>query len=110
VSADDATRAPGASERPLGVVEAFSVTRDQCPSGAVQRVARQGLEAVAREGADALPVHAFYLRTAVRGWQGAQAARVKQALDAFLAASERAKPAPPGGAGPKQRDGAGGAS
>jgi len=105
-----AAPAPGATERPLGVVEAFTVTRDQCPSGAVQRVARQGLEAVAREGADALPTHAFYLRTAVRGWQGPKAARVKQALDAYLAERERAEPSPARDAGPKQRDGAGGSS
>lgn len=66
------------------------MTRDQCPSGAVQRVARQGLDAVASEGAGALPLHAFYLLTAVRGWQGPQAARVKQALEAFLADHEGA--------------------
>jgi len=75
--------------RPLGVAEAFTVTRDQCPSGAVQRVARQGLEAIAREGPVALPLQAFYLLTAVRGWQGAQAQRVKQALETYLAAQER---------------------
>jgi len=74
-----------ADERPLGVTEAFTVTRDQCPSGRVQQVARQGLEAVAREGAAALPAHAFYLRAAVHGWQGPQAVRVKRALDAYLA-------------------------
>lgn len=76
-------------ERPLGVSEAFIVTRDQCPNGAVQNVARQGLEAVARDGAAALPLQAFYLLTAVRGWQGAQASRVKQALEAYLAEHER---------------------
>jgi hypothetical protein len=75
-------------ERPLGVVEAFTVTRDQCPSGAVQRVARQALDAVAREGAAALPLQAFYLLTAVRGWRGKQAERVKQALEAFLVEQE----------------------
>lgn len=79
------------SERPLGIVEAFTVTRDQCPSGAVQRVARQGLEAVERDGADALPLQAFYLLTAVRGWQGPQAKRVKRALEAYLAEQERKK-------------------
>ena len=77
------------AERPLGVVEAFTVVRNQCPSGAVQRVARQALEAVERDGAAALPIQAFYLLTAVRGWQGPQAARVKQALEAFLAEQER---------------------
>lgn len=77
------------AERPLGVVEAFTVVRDQCPSGAVQRVARQGLETVQREGAGALPVQAFYLLSAVRGWQGPQAARVKRTLEAYLAEQER---------------------
>ena len=76
-------------ERPLGVVEAFNVVRDQCPNGAVQRVARQGLEAIAKDGASALPVQAFYLLTAARGWQGPQANRVKAALEAFLADHEK---------------------
>lgn len=75
-------------DRPLGVMEAFTVTRDQCPSGAVQRVARQALETIARDGADALPVQAFYLLTAARGWQGPQASRVKQALETYLAQQE----------------------
>jgi hypothetical protein len=76
-------------ERPLGVVEAFTVTRDQCPKEAVRRVASEGLETVRREGAGALPVQAFYLLTAARGWHGQQAARVKRALEAFLAEHER---------------------
>lgn len=75
-------------ERPLGVVEAFTVTRNQCPSGAVQRVVQQALDAVAQQGAEALPTQAFYVLTAVRGWQGPQAQRVKQALEDFLAERE----------------------
>jgi len=86
----EAERGASSAERPLGVVEAFTVTRDQCPNGAVQKVARQALDAVAREGADALPLQVFYLLTAVRGWQGPQSSRVKQALEAFLAERERA--------------------
>ena len=82
---------PADEKRPLGIVEAFTVTRDQCPSGAVQRVARQGLETIQGEGAGAMPLQAFYLRTAVRGWQGPQAERVKQALGAYLAEQERKK-------------------
>jgi len=78
-----------AADRPLGVSEAFLVVRDQCPSGAVQRVARQALEAVAHEGSAALPLQAFYVLTAVRGWQGPQASRVKAALEAYLAEQER---------------------
>lgn len=99
-------------ERMLGVVEAFTAARDQCPSGAVQRVARQGLEALARDGAGALPAQAFYLRTAVRGWQGPKAAQVKRALDAYLAEREGgpAKATKDGAAGPTERSGAGGDS
>jgi hypothetical protein len=113
VSADDDAEggeAPATPERMLGVVEAFTAVRDQCPSGAVQRVARQGLETVAREGADALPLQAFTLRTAVRGWQGAKAAQVKRALDAYLAGHEGANPAKDGAPGPAARSGAGGES
>ena len=78
-----------AGERTLGVVEAFTVTRDQCPKEAVRKVARDGLEAVARDGAGALPLQAFYLLTAARGWHGDQAARVKRALQAFLDEHEK---------------------
>jgi len=81
-------------ERPLGVVEAFTVARDQCPKEAVRRVARDALDAVARDGADALPTQAFYLLSAARGWRGEQAARVKRALEGFLAERKGA-----GGAG-----------
>lgn len=76
-------------ERPLGVVEAFTVTRDQCPKEAVRKVAQDGLDAVAREGAGALPLQAFYLLTAARGWHGDQASRVKHALQAFLDEHEK---------------------
>ncbi len=78
-----------APERPLGVVEAFMAVRDQCPSGAVQRVARQGLEAIQAGGADSLPTQAFFLLSAVRGWQGPVARRVKEALESYLAEQER---------------------
>jgi hypothetical protein len=87
-------------ERVLGVVECFTATRDQCPSGAVQRVARQGLYAIAREGAAAIPAQAFYLLTAVRGWQGDRARQVKRSLERYLAEQERrGDPEAPAGAG-----------
>ncbi len=74
--------------RKLGIIEAFVAVRAQCPNGSVQRVARAGLDAVQKEGADALPLHAFYLLTAVRGWQGDRATQVKATLEEFLARQE----------------------
>lgn len=74
-------------ERRLGVVEAISAVRDQCPSGAVQAVARAALEAVKREGAASLPQQAFLVLSAARGWQGERARQVKASLQAFLEAS-----------------------
>ena len=70
--------------RRLGVIEAFMAVRDQCPSGSVQSVARSALETVKRDGAKSLPEQAFYVLTAIRGWQGERAQQVKEALGAFL--------------------------
>ena len=74
--------------RRLGVVEAFTAVVNQCPSGAVQSVARNALEALQREGSRTLPEQAFRVLSAVRGWRGPVAARVKEALEAFLAEAE----------------------
>ena len=78
----------GDPPRRLGVIEAFTAVINSCPSGAVRRVAEQALDAVKRDGADALPQQAFFVLTAVRGWQGDKAAQVKDALEAFLAERE----------------------
>jgi benzil reductase ((S)-benzoin forming) len=75
--------------RTLGVVEAISAVRDQCPSGAVQAAARAALEAIQREGAPALPQQAFLVLSAARGWSGERAEQVKRSLRAFLESSER---------------------
>jgi hypothetical protein len=79
-----------APPRRLGVIEAFTAVVNSCPSGAVRQVAERALETVQRDGADALPVQAYYVLTAVRGWQGDKATQVKDALEAFLAESDRA--------------------
>ncbi len=73
------------AERRLGIVEAFVSVRDQCPNGSVQAVARSALEAVKTGGASTLREQAFFVLTAVRGWQGERAQAVKDALEAFLA-------------------------
>ena len=75
----------GDPPRRLGVIEAFSAVVNSCPSGAVRSVAEQALDAVKRDGADALPQQAFFVLSAVRGWQGDKASQVKDALEAFLA-------------------------
>jgi len=74
--------------RRLGVIEAFTTVVNACPNGAVRQVAERALETVKRDGADALPVQAYYVLTAVRGWQGDKATQVKDALGAFLAESD----------------------
>jgi hypothetical protein len=79
-----------APPRRLGVIEAFTAVVNSCPSGAVRQVAERALETVQSDGADALPVQAYYVMTAVRGWQGDKATQVKDALEAFLAESDRA--------------------
>jgi hypothetical protein len=78
LSADDAPRR-------LGVIEAFTAVVNSCPSGAVRQVAEQALDTVKRDGSDALPQQAFFVLTAVRGWQGDKATQVKDALETFLA-------------------------
>jgi len=75
--------------RTLGVIEAITAVRDQCPSGAVQAAARNALDALKREGAAALPQQAFLVLSAARGWTGERAEQVKRSLRAFVAQSER---------------------
>ena len=70
--------------RLLGVVECFAAVRDQCPSGAVRRVAEQALARVARDGAAVLADEAFLVLSAAQGWRGDRAAQVKRSLRAFL--------------------------
>jgi benzil reductase ((S)-benzoin forming) len=70
--------------RTLGVVEAITAVRDQCPSGAVQAAARGALEAIQREGASALPQQVFLVLSAARGWTGERAEQVKRSLRGFL--------------------------
>jgi benzil reductase ((S)-benzoin forming) len=84
----DYTPPPKDYTRTLGVVEAISAVRDQCPSGAVQAAARSALEAIQREGASALPQQAFLVLSAARGWTGERAEQVKRSLRRFLEPTE----------------------
>jgi hypothetical protein len=77
----------GDNPRMLGVVECFVAVVNQCPSGAVRRVAENALAVVEREGAAALPAQAFLVLSASAGWRGERAAQVKRSLQSFLDAS-----------------------
>lgn len=70
--------------RTLGVVECFAAVVRHCPKGPARALAESALAAVEREGAGALAEQAFLVLTAIQGWQGERAARVKRSLQAFL--------------------------
>lgn len=74
-------------ERTLGVIEALTAVRDQCPHAAVRDHAAAALREVARGGADALRVQASLVLTTLAGWRGERAEQVKRSLQAFLASS-----------------------
>jgi hypothetical protein len=71
-------------DRPLGVIEALTSVRDQCPHAQVRQHAADALEAVRREGSAVLPQQVFLVLSTIGGWRGARALEVKRALRAFL--------------------------
>jgi len=86
----DETNTPGEEaeekdyERRLGVIEAFTIVTQQCPSAPVRDCAERALEAVKTGGADALAEQAYFVVTAMRGWRGDRANQVGRSLSAFL--------------------------
>jgi hypothetical protein len=70
--------------RDLGVIEAFTVVTQQCPSGSVRACAERAIEAVKTGGADALREQAYFVLTAIQGWRGDRATQVHRSLSAFL--------------------------
>ncbi len=77
------------SSRPLGVVESFTVVRDQCPNGAVRTVAMRALDAVKNHGSEALREQALNVLVAIQGWRGGRARQVHAALTKFLEDGEK---------------------
>lgn len=75
-------------ERLLGVVEALTAVRDQCPHAAVRENAARALESVQREGAPELLRQASLVLSTVSGWRGERARQVKRSLTAFLEAQQ----------------------
>lgn len=74
---------------PLGVIEALTAVRDQCPHAQVRQHATDALEAVRREGGAVLAQQAFLVLSTIGGWRGERALEVKRALRAFLDTAPR---------------------
>jgi hypothetical protein len=72
------------SDRKLGVVEAIIAVRDQCPSGAVRRVAERALDDIKTKREGALREQAFNVLSAIKGWRSNRATEVHVALKSFL--------------------------
>lgn len=81
-----------AEQRPLGVVEAISAVRDQCPHAAVREHAGRALAALKGGGPEALREQAFLVLRTIVGWRGQRANAVRRALEEFVAQA----PAEPG--------------
>ncbi len=74
-------------DRTLGVVEAFTVVCEQCPSGAVRGVAERALEAAKQGGPGVLKEQAYFVLTAIQGWRGDRATQVHRSLTEFIGGS-----------------------
>ena len=72
------------SDRPLGVIEALTSVRDQCPHAAVREHAQGALEAIRQGGSETLQEQVFLVLSTIGGWRGDKAFAVKRALRAFL--------------------------
>ncbi len=82
-------------DRLLGVVEALSAVRDQCPHAAVRENAARALESIRRQGPDEIVRQASLVLSTLAGWRGDRAQQVRRSLSAFLAAQGGAAGADP---------------
>ena len=71
-------------ERTLGVVEAITAARDQCPSGSARAVAESALANLAGGEPGSLRRQAWLVMSALQGWRGERADQVRRSLAAFL--------------------------
>jgi len=72
------------TDRPLGVIEALTSVRDQCPHAAVREHAQGALEAIREGGSEALQEQVFLVLSTIGGWRGDKAFAVKRSLREFL--------------------------
>jgi hypothetical protein len=75
-------------ERTLGVVEAITAARDQCPSGSARNATERALEAIKAGGPDVIREQAWFVCSSLQGWRGERAEQVRRSLNAFLEQSE----------------------
>ena len=75
-------------ERTLGVVEAITAARDQCPSGAARNATERALEAIKTGGAEVMREQAWFVCASLQGWRGERADQVRRSLNIFLEQSE----------------------
>jgi len=78
--------------RPLGVIEAITAVRDQCPNAAVRTHAAQALEVIRDGGAEVLREQAFLVFSTLAGWRGERAHVVRASLRDFLDAAPAGVP------------------
>ncbi len=74
--------------RTLGVIEAISAAKAQCPSGSARQCAQRALEAIERGGPDVLREQAWFVCNALLGWRGERAEQVRRSLNEFIEQSE----------------------
>ena len=70
--------------RLLGVVEAITAAREQCPNAAVREHARVALDAIRAGGSAALHEQAARVFSTLAGWRGERALQVRRSLQKFL--------------------------
>jgi hypothetical protein len=75
-------------DRMLGVIEAITAVRDQCPNAAVRGVAERALDAIKARNPGVLREQAFIVLSAMMGWRGDRARQVHRSLSHFLETSE----------------------
>lgn len=79
-------------ERRLGVIEALTAARDQCPHAGVRAHAARALAAVRAGGATVLREQASLVLSTLSGWRGERADAVRRALRDFVARPEADAP------------------
>ena len=70
------------------MIESFTRVRDQCPSGAVRKVAERALEAAKTREPGVLQQQAYFVLSAIQGWRGERSRQVHRSLRAFLDAGD----------------------
>ncbi|MFP6565036.1 MAG: hypothetical protein VCC68_11215 [Myxococcota bacterium] len=71
-------------QRTLGVIEAITAARDQCPSGRARAIAEGALANLAGKGGASLRDQAWLVMNALLGWRGERADQVRRSLATFL--------------------------